>query len=220
MSLAHSPSIVTDGLITYLDAGNIKSYTGSGITWVDLSGLGFHGTLTNGLSYNSSGYMSFDGIDDYVSNPSTGQSIKTVISWVKITAISDDYIIFGPDSNGQDNWLGIRNSKIYCLLTEALDLNNVSCIGNTTLLTDIWYQIACTIDTNTFKVYLNGIEDGSSSVAFTIGSWTGTSAIGRQGSLPQRYFSGNISSLSLYNRVLSASEVRQNFNSFRGRYGI
>ncbi len=68
MSLAHSPRIVTDGLVLCLDAGNTKSYPGSGTTWTDLSGRGNTGTLTNGPTYNSSngGSIVFDGSNDYV----------------------------------------------------------------------------------------------------------------------------------------------------------
>jgi hypothetical protein len=51
MSLIHSPRIVTDGLVLCLDAGNPKSYTGSGTTWTDLSGNGNNGTLTNSPTY-------------------------------------------------------------------------------------------------------------------------------------------------------------------------
>ena len=47
MGLAHSPSIVTDGLVLCVDAANTKSYPGSGTTWTDISGKGHNGTLTN-----------------------------------------------------------------------------------------------------------------------------------------------------------------------------
>ena len=47
MGLAHSPRIVTDELVLALDAGNTKSYPGSGTTWTDLSGKGNNGDLTN-----------------------------------------------------------------------------------------------------------------------------------------------------------------------------
>ena len=53
MALAHSPRIITDGLVLCLDAGNTKSYPGSGTAWSDLSGQGNNGTLTNGPTYSS-----------------------------------------------------------------------------------------------------------------------------------------------------------------------
>jgi hypothetical protein len=67
MGLAHSPSTVMNGLVLCLDAGNTKSYPGSGTTWTDLSGLGNTGTLTNGPTFSSGnlGSIVFDGTNDY-----------------------------------------------------------------------------------------------------------------------------------------------------------
>jgi hypothetical protein len=67
MSFVHSPKIVTDGLVLSLDAGNVKSYPGSGTVWTDKSGFNNNGTLTNGPTFNSAngGSIVFDGVDDY-----------------------------------------------------------------------------------------------------------------------------------------------------------
>ena len=59
------PNVVTDGLVLYLDAGNVKSYPGTGTVWSDLSGDGNNGDLINGITY-SSGNLLFDGSIDYV----------------------------------------------------------------------------------------------------------------------------------------------------------
>ena len=53
MALSHSPKIVTDGLVLCLDAGDGKSYGGSGTTWTDRSGEGNNGTLTNDSTFDS-----------------------------------------------------------------------------------------------------------------------------------------------------------------------
>ena len=68
MGLAHSPSIVTDGLVLCLDAANTKSYPGSGTTWTDISGKGYDGTLTNGPTFSSNygGNIVLDGSNDFV----------------------------------------------------------------------------------------------------------------------------------------------------------
>jgi hypothetical protein len=63
------PHIPTNGLVLALDATSERSYPGSGTTWYDLSGLENNATLNNGTSWNSSGYMQTDGIDDYISVP-------------------------------------------------------------------------------------------------------------------------------------------------------
>lgn len=65
MAFNRGPNIVTDGLVLALDAGNIKSYPGSGNIWSDLSRNGNNGILQNNVSYND-GYLTFDGSNDYV----------------------------------------------------------------------------------------------------------------------------------------------------------
>jgi hypothetical protein len=61
--------IVTNGLALNLDASNPNSYPGYGTTVYDISGNGRDFTLVNGLTWNSPGYFSFDGVDDYMSGP-------------------------------------------------------------------------------------------------------------------------------------------------------
>jgi hypothetical protein len=178
-------------------------------------------TLTiSSLTYASNNTFSFNGANNYINPATIPQAIGTVIAWVRPSAVSGDYVIFGPDANGQDNWIGINTSKIYMLFTQLSDINNTAIIGNTTLSVNNWYQISCTIIGNTAKVYLNGVEDGTSTVAFSIGLWTGTSAIGQRGATGTRFFPGMISSVQLYSRGLSPNEIRQNFNATRGRYGL
>ena len=71
MALAHSPRIVTDGLVLHLDAANTKSYSGSGTDWKDFSGKDNDTTLVNSPTYssNNAGYFNFDGSNDSVTLP-------------------------------------------------------------------------------------------------------------------------------------------------------
>ena len=86
------PDIPTSGLVLALDATSSRSYPGSGTTWYDLSGQGNDATLNNGTSWNSSGYMSTDGIDDYISVPNDSSLQVTTgftqVIWVKLNNIT------------------------------------------------------------------------------------------------------------------------------------
>jgi hypothetical protein len=68
MGVYAGPDVVENGLVLALDAGNSKSYPGSGTTWTDLSGNGNDGTLVNGVGYSGDklGSLVFDGVDDVV----------------------------------------------------------------------------------------------------------------------------------------------------------
>ena len=82
------PSIVTNGLVLCLDAGNQLSYPGTGTTWNDLSRNGNDGTLTNGPVFNSGGSMVFDGVNDYIAISDSLQQLQfstgafTLSAWI------------------------------------------------------------------------------------------------------------------------------------------
>ena len=61
MAVFSGAEIVNNGLVLHLDAGNNRSYPGSGTTWYDLSGLNNNGTLGASTTFDSSGYMNFGG---------------------------------------------------------------------------------------------------------------------------------------------------------------
>jgi len=218
--------IVTNGLVLALDAADRNSYISGSTTWRDLTSNSFNGTLTNGPTFNSAngGSIVFDGVDDYA--PLTGTinlgNTFTILSWIKLSTLAGgEYIVYGTDANGADNWLGFINNTVWLYGTEIADVNNFSLTGGSIASTSIWYCIGCTINVNTAKVYLNGVEQNSTTKAFTIGAWNSSgNSIGRRGSLAQRYFPGNIATVHAYNRVLSSTEISQNYNAQKSRFGL
>jgi len=173
---------------------------------------------------SNGGSIIFDGTNDYLSisgnNINLGNTF-TLNAVVKLTSDNSDTSIIGTSANGSDNWFGINTNKLYTFFTEIADVNNNSLTGNTTLLNGVWYYVTVTINGSTVTCYLNGVSDGTKTVAFTIGGWNGAFAIGRRSpDVAQRYLNGNIAHLNGYNRVLSATEVLQNFNAVRSRFGI
>jgi len=223
-------NIVTDGLVLNLDAANPRSYPQpyNGTTWSNLVAVSssISGSLINGTAYTGSnnGALVFDGTDDYVSLNgfiNLGNTF-TIFSWAYLTSdVGGEYVIYGPASNGNDNWLGIWTNKVFFFGTESTDINNFSLFGNTTLSSQKWYQVALTVNTNTVNLYLNGNKDGTVTKSFTIAPWSESiNSIGRRGSTSSRYFLGRIANVYTYNRVLSDSEILQNFNATRARFGI
>jgi hypothetical protein len=219
MGLGHSPSIVRDGLVLYLDAANPKSYPGSGTSVTDLSFLGNGGTLVNGTTYSSAegGSFVFDGVNDAINcnNPGLPQTF-TVSSWVKCTNVAASNNIV---SKNGPYFMRIVNSVVrFNVLTSIgswLFQN-----GTTTLINNVWYNLVMVYDGVFFKGYINSnIEfstvktgDIQSNSALYIGY---TPAGGEQAG-----FNGNIAQVSIYHRALTVEEIKQNFNATRGRYGI
>lgn len=220
MSVKAGPRTNSSSLVLYLDAANYRSYSGSGTTWNDLSLSNNTSSLVNGPSYSSSnnGYISFDGANDYISVNSNANILSkteyTKIAYFYVTTFSTaNNIISGGVSGQHAFWLFVSN-KLYAGHNGAWS----TVTGTTTLSLNTWYFGATTYSSTTgWKLYLNGVEDGSSVDTTT---FTGNQEIlvGAYGA--GNYFTGRIGLVQVYNRALTASEILKNYNSTKKRYGL
>lgn len=219
--------IVTDGLVLHLDAAIPESYPLSGTTWFDYSGNGRNGTLTNGPTYNSGngGSISFDGIDDYgIINSFPLLAPLSICSWVYKTehiawsSILDRYANETLDalSLGFDSSNGQRMMYMWNNTGSNSWNNRVS--GSLVINTNQWYYLCVTATATTANFYVNGVFDVSRSVGQVIETGNFYIAVNLPGG--DEYFKGNISQLSVYNRELSTTEIQQNFNATRKRFGV
>jgi len=232
MGIQYNPRISTDGLVLALDAGNTKSYPGSGTTWTDLSGRGNTGTLTNGPTYSSAngGSIVFDGTNDFINIPDssllTSTSALTINCWVRATAFSGGYSsIIGKGTSDLD--------EEYCVVMHSSFLYfDVGGGGpytqpSYTFNTNTWYNICCvhlrTAGTSSLLCYVNGVSLNNSTTSSTSTPNDNSSPVSigsRFYNSIDRPFTGNIPQVSIYNRALTAAEVSQNFNALRGRFSI
>ena len=236
MSTKYNPSIVRDTLVLYLDAANTKSYPGSGTTWKDISGKTNTGTLTNGPTFSSDnlGNIAFDGSNDYVNAPavlSAGQQKYTLSAWWNLTNIGS--------SSGQSQVVMEQNSSAVtthrraCILlnsnTQKWGFNGQSNDNHDEVPLQIgqWVNGVVTIDTtggsSGLKLYENGSLYFTGTTNNTISNLNvgdHAFAIGHKVSTGTEQFQGKISCVSVYRRVLTALEVKQNYNALRWRFGI
>lgn len=205
-----APPIVTNGLLLNLDAGNSKSYPGSGTTWSDLSGNNNTGTLTNNtFSILGGGSVSFNGSTSVVGlgdndlfsfTSGGGTDLPFSISgWFRLNAYGSGasaYSIFICKSQYSGTWtrewqLAHNNSNGISLGIFNPDISGtnylVTAVGTPLQLTT-WYFITATYSgskTNAgMKIYINGIVQTTSNA--NSGTYTGmgntvtTVELGRQ----------------------------------------
>ena len=214
MAFNYSPKIVTDGLVLCLDAGNIKSFVSGSTTWRDLTTNNSNGTLTNGPIYNSTngGSIQFDGTDDYVATSTVlcnSNGNTTISYWINCNSFS---AVAGAGSICQDSnitstcWNGTFDTLFYNVAKKQLV---------TPLLTNTFYHI--TLDTTNYLIYVNGVLANTQNVSYGWGTDVVSPRIGKN-----RYnsFSGKMYIFSVYNRILTAAEIRQNYNATKGRFGL
>ena len=230
--IAYYGNIVKDGLVLNLDAAKVDSYPGSGTTWRDISGFQNNGTLTNGPTFNSDNYGSIllDGSNDYITTTSiiSLSNTFTVNAWVKVTSLSpnsstrrtiitNDYpylanrgfFFSASGNNGSDFFISLGNDQKIAVTTTGVIIANTIC-----MLT------ARVNGTDPIRLYKNGVEtsyavQNDGNVALT---YLGPTVFGIRGANDP--FAGNMYNIQIYNRALSATEVLQNYNATKGRYGL
>ena len=229
-------TIVTNGLALHLDAGNSASYPGTGTTWTDLSGNENDGTLTNGPTYDSSdgGSIVFDGDNDFIDLGTIGVSHPLqldngfTISWWGIQSGSGD--LFQRIIDKSNGGLGLNGWAIYPLgqgepdtqLTLNYDGNEGGINSSTRLSSTSWqnWSITWSSSSNQWIWYLNGSVDNSGYKTYNVPTFQTNARIGSWNHSTQREYKGKISSVLIYTRPLTASEIAKNYNALRDRYGL
>ena len=229
---------VLTNLVLYYDPSNPSSYSGSGTVLNDLSGNGLTGTLsattftTPYFTYNGTNSTTF-AADNSLLEPGSGDWTMEV--WVNQTTSGNDVVLGKFDFGGasQDVSYSIRTTgtAYYAQLgsgtgsgggpTGTLFVNSTSYTGTI----NTWYQIVYVFKnggTKTLETYVNGSIIGSvvhnlssilnSTNPLYIGSYNG-------GEYSQ-WFDGRIGITRLYNASLTSSQVLQNFNADKSKYGL
>ena len=221
-------NIVTNGLVLFLDANNTNSYLGSGTSWYDLSGNGNTGTLTNGPTFNSAngGSIVFDGTDDYVAITSLFLNTITNVTlqgWVYIsnTSLKGPFVKVGGGVNGYA--IGVGGTSFDTSGNQIIGLfPGVRWVLTGNNYGTGWKFFTFTLNTTSVPTfYLNGDLIGSYSGTNPSTPTSGVYVARNVGDEPSvRAFAGNIATTQIYNRELTATEVLQNFNVTRARFGV
>jgi hypothetical protein len=223
MALSHNPSLVTEGLIIYLDANNTSSYAGTGTTWYDLSGNGRHASLISSPSYEGFGggkYLSFDGSTNFATIPYTiTDNLITVSFWYYSKIFSANSFLDALISNYTNGISGFdvrlnSSTTINLAIVIAASESQIS-IGAIT--NNTWYHVAFTYDGATVKTYLDAVFKSSTNVVGTRANGTQI-CIGTSAYDTNRKATCGIPQVMIYNRALSDTEMLQNYNATKGRY--
>jgi len=212
---------------TNVDTGNSTFNSTSNIgLWYDLSGNGYNGTLTNGPTSNVSnkGNILFDGTDDYVSitnflghQTNTG----TIISWAypSIITSGDRYLV---GAGGSLTFGATRAIRIYngywSTVSYGSSTEDYNSIVAATLNT--WQHVVFVWNLTTVNFYLNGTLYSVTRSGMITPSSTTFSVGCPPWSLGSNSWNGRIANVHLYNRALSTSEVSQNYEATKTRFGL
>ena len=220
------PNIITDGLVLYLDAANVKSYPGSGTTCLNLTNYTYDGTLKSGVTFNSDnkGSFVFDGVSYIEINNSEldfNMTTFTYSGWLKNTSAS----LF---------WDRVLSKKLNYTDTNGYEIS-LSTVSDTTLyisgsngtfstITGInwinsgWHNLVVIFNGTKVYAYIDNQYKGEGDIASIVAN-SRTLKLGRiDGEAGLTQWRGNMSNIMIYNRSLSLLEISQNYNAIKSRF--
>lgn len=218
MSIANA--IVTNGLTLQLDASNSTSYPGSGTTWYDLAGTQQNITLVNTPTYTATApsYFTFNGSNQRGTGAGAvlSSTSYTKCVWFYLNAYADNnvvssdvgghYMFFQGGNkmyNGHSNWAGFPSNYP----------------STATFSLSTWYNVALTFNTTDgMKLYINGNLDSSYTTIKTAFTGDGSTNIASYGS--GNFLNGRVAKVYCYNVSLTATEVLQNYNADKAKFGL
>jgi hypothetical protein len=218
-------NIITRGLTYYLEATAAESIPETGTIWTDIINNNT-ATLTNGAVWSStnSGIVTVDGADDFIDcgNVVGSATTFTICSWVFPGSTQTTYAdIFDNNHSGVQNWVvqqNIGNTNQYAF--DVIGSSSFSSTGLFSLTANTWAFLTFTWDNDRARGYTNGSLFGTGASA--PGALTYASPylrLGRWGG-GGRNWNGRYGNFYYYNRVLTASEILQNYNIQRSRFGL
>jgi len=232
MAFAYSPKIVTDGLVFAVDAANKKSYPGSGITWSDLSVNGNNGTLTNGPTFDSGngGSIVLDGTNDYIDFGNIGITLYCIDIWYYLTSEITGASGFKPFFRFSNQ--GVQEGVGFGAVTGFLSNETLTMLGQTpgyerTGIFDVipsgWNNFVFNWNGSNYDIFLNSSQKTVSYGTANSGHVSLISSTGfylGQGYQSSQIGDGKFSSTKIYNKALSSTEISQNYNALKSRFGL
>jgi|TARA_R110000823_G_scaffold195132_1_gene326441 hypothetical protein len=223
MATSYSPKIITDGLVLCLDAGDGKSYSGSGTAWTDRSSTNQNFTLTNGPTFNSGDQsILFDTTDDYATATNDAFQFGTgdfsIEVWIKPTEFGSytHMVAFNDQSVGALK-ANVSNGIIY-FYGGSGTYSTYGSITNWTLVQNEWNHVIFKRESSVGYGYLNG--SSASGTKTGLNKNFNSSVVNIHKGWGSEFTEAYFGLVRLYNKGLSDAEVLQNYNATKGRFGV
>ena len=231
----YTDTIVQQGLVLNLDAGNIYSYAGAGAVWYDVSGNSFNATLINSPTYTSDngGVLNWASASSQYATVPMSSTLRvasiTEEVWVYLSGTADQVFIgsqYGTSSNNSFG-LWLQSGTFYFGVNTGGTFYYTS---SSSASAGTWYHLIHTYNGTTQYLYINGvlvttnnsaasgnISYDTSNTLLAIGAdFNGTGYnVG-----PSIYTNGKMPVVRIYNIALSAAQVLQNYNATKSRFGL
>jgi hypothetical protein len=230
MAFTRGANVVTDGLVLCLDAANRKSYITGSTSWSDMSGNGMIASMSGSVSFNNTlvqGTFTFGNQASFIipENSALNTQTPTVEVWAKTNATTQNGFWFEKGNVNTQYSLFQEGANIIWrhYFSNSSNYNSLIVPAASYINTTDWFQVVGTFTSGVRRIYINGALVGSDSQTGTLNTNANGMSIGVFGGfngVRGYYYNGNISSIKVYNRALSATEVQQNYNALKPRFNL
>jgi len=201
------------GLIFHLDAANSTSYPGTGTTWLDISGFGNHGALTNGPTIGGTGtgkYFFFDGTNDFVDFGSYTPEADTISLWYYHISNNGAIAAVGNDAYNYGTWS-------WSLISGSGGANNYNVFSgsNEWINQNQWVNVVM-VRSNPTQVYVNGLLRST----YNSGNLSNPFPFLKLMTSGNTKPAGRLSVVKIWNIRLNDAQILQEFNTYKSRYGL
>ena len=233
MSYSNGPKITTSGLVFKMDFANSKCYPGSGTSCYDIGGNSSTGEIVNSPTFttsNNNKYFSFNGTTNsrlirIPNNTNLNTQTPSVEVWIKTNAtiqggfwfekgnVNNQYSLF--QERGDIQWRQSFTDRLSTLSTGTATTAGITITS--------WFQVVGTFTSGSRRLYVNGIQKNSDSATGTINTNNNGMSIGVFGGYNggrDYYYNGDIAIVRVYNKVLTPTEILNNYNALKGRFGL
>tara|TARA_Y100001973_G_C5199390_1_gene336538 strand:+ start:1402 stop:2118 length:717 start_codon:yes stop_codon:yes gene_type:complete len=226
MANLNGPKIVSEGITYCIDSTCFRSFNGlqGSASWVDIIGKS-QGALTNGPTYKpqNGGYINFDGSNDFHTHsvnfspidPSNG---LTMMGWYKLFQTGASVLVSYNKPNTNNGMRIQFSSSLLSMTFGGVADYTFPGITKTNMTDDKWRNICITVVGTTASAYIDGEFNSSISVGTANITDLSEVRIAKLAYDTSGYFTGGVSSVYIYNRALSSTEIKQNFNSTKSRF--
>lgn len=228
-------SLITSGLVLHLDASNILSYPTTGTTWYDLTDNNYDASI-DGATYtiSSGGVFDLNGSSNQVAIANNADirlsttTSKTMQIWINFDALTNDSAIINKISSSyifDGYYLRVLSDGSLAAATNGGSINQLSTTSANVVSANTWYlltfQAAINNTSGSKMVYVNttnvlNTQHGTDTYSESNTLRLGASDTGVAGA----YLNGKIGAFYFYNRKLSPTEIENNFNATKSRYGL
>jgi hypothetical protein len=227
MSYSNGPRVVTDGLVCYFDFGNTKSYPGAGNSAFDLTSNNSAATNNSPtFSDTNKGSLYLNGTNQRIVITPKASTIRNYDSTTFLTIKLPVYsgaqrciMSYRGSGGGGDLYIGKQSNGIFIYYDQ---LNTPGLTVGSLIANNIYHVcVLCDATNSLLSVYINGALTAPLSRTGFVSSYA-TSAIylGYDNGGTAEYMIGDFYNFQHYNRVLSASEISQNYSAIKGRFNL